>query len=92
MALLLVPPKLTRLLKLSTAGFEVEDFGAAKPDGCVERGVLRAEAWGDGLGRKVGYAVGGFISFGGKALVLVVPFPGAVVDDQSRLERSSMVM
>ena len=77
---------------------------SARPDAWVEfmmRFELGLEAPDPGRALKSAltiagaYVAGGFIGLGGKALILVilvVPFPGAVVDDQSRPERSSMVM
>lgn len=52
--LLFVLVKLTRLLKLSVAGFEGAGFEAGPGDICVDKGVDLPEGCGEGVGRSVG--------------------------------------
>jgi hypothetical protein len=70
------------LLKLSCEGFADVGFGAKGPEPWVDRGVLRPEPSGDGVGRieaKAEFMTGGF------------GCPPVGLEDQSRPERSSIV-
>ena len=90
-------PKFNKLLKLSWAGFAEVGTGLLMtlPDPWVDRGVLRPEAKGEGLGRREerGFETGGFRFANGDVEVEDWEGFGGLlgVVDQLRPARSSIV-